>query len=249
MSDLITVPFRGQNLFLVALNGEPYTPMKPIVDGMGLAWQTQHRKLSANSARWGITEMVIPSVGGDQATSCIPLRKLPGWLMTVHLGKVRPDIREKIVAYQNECDDALWDYWANGSAENPRRSGDWQQVRTSGKAVRHDLTDVIQDFVEYAQGQGSTNAHRYYEIVTKMENKALFLVEKAGKDLRDRLTMQQISCLSACEKIAARALREGMAMKLPYKEVFKLAKQRVVAYVALLGPTLPGDDNPVLLVA
>jgi hypothetical protein len=244
VNDLITVPFRGNKLFLVAHDGEPYAPMKPIVEGMGIYWRGQHEKLRSNSARWGIKEILIPSAAGSQEMACMPLRKLPGWLMSVHPGKVKPGIREKIVTYQNECDDALWNYWAKGSAENPCKSHDWQQVRSSGKAVRHDLTDVIQDFVEYAQAQGSTNAHRYYEIVTKMENKALFLVEKAGKDLRDRLTMQQISCLSACEKIAAKALREGIAMKLPYKEVFQLAKQRVIAYVVLLGPTLPGDDNP-----
>ncbi|RZI41497.1 hypothetical protein EGT07_18120 [Herbaspirillum sp. HC18] len=95
MNDLITVPFRGNKLFLLAHNGEPYTPMKPLVDGMGLAWQTQHRKLASNSKRWGITEMVMQMPGDTQRrnVSCIPLRKLPGWLITIHPGKVRPEIR------------------------------------------------------------------------------------------------------------------------------------------------------------
>ena len=115
----ITVPFHDATLFVVDHDGHPYTPIKPIVEGMGLAWQPQHRKLAENRERWGITEMVIPSAGGDQESSCMPLRKLPGWLMTIHPNKVRPEIRERIIRYQNECDDALWDYWFKGQATRP----------------------------------------------------------------------------------------------------------------------------------
>lgn len=32
----ITVPFHGSALYVVNHNGEPYTPMKPIVEGMGM---------------------------------------------------------------------------------------------------------------------------------------------------------------------------------------------------------------------
>ena len=32
----ITVPFHSAELYLVEHEGQPYTPMKPIVEGMGL---------------------------------------------------------------------------------------------------------------------------------------------------------------------------------------------------------------------
>lgn len=32
----INVPFHGTNLFLVSINNEPYVPMKPVVEGMGM---------------------------------------------------------------------------------------------------------------------------------------------------------------------------------------------------------------------
>ena len=81
---------------------------------MGLAWQAQQRKFRDVAERWGITIMVIPSKGGNQETLCMPVRKLPGWLMTVHPNKVRQEIRERIIKYQNECDDVLWEYWNKG---------------------------------------------------------------------------------------------------------------------------------------
>lgn len=117
----ISVPFHGADLYVVEHNGQPYTPMKPIVEGMGLAWQPQHRKLAANQARWGITDLVIPSAGGAQAMTCAPLRKLPGWMSSVEVGKVKNlEVRARVVQYQDECDDALWQYWNEGIAVNPR---------------------------------------------------------------------------------------------------------------------------------
>jgi hypothetical protein len=52
---------------------------------------------------------------------CIPLRKLPGWLMSIEPGKVKDAaVRSRVIQYQNECDDALWQYWNDGIAVNPR---------------------------------------------------------------------------------------------------------------------------------
>lgn len=107
----IPVSFQGSVLYVVQHDSQPYTPMKPISEGMGLSWQGQHAKLSSNSKRWGIKEILIPSVGGNQEAICLPLRKLPGWLMSIHPNKVKAEIREKVVAYQNECDDVLWRHW------------------------------------------------------------------------------------------------------------------------------------------
>ena len=47
---------------------------------------------------------------------CLSLRKLPAWLYSVQPGKVSPEIREKVIAYQQECDEVLWQYWTTGAA-------------------------------------------------------------------------------------------------------------------------------------
>jgi len=64
--------------------------------------------------------MVMPSQGGEQATLCLPLRKLTGWLMTLQPSRMDDAVAAKVLLYQNECDDALWDYWTKGVAVNPR---------------------------------------------------------------------------------------------------------------------------------
>ncbi len=111
-SNTLPVAFRNTTLSLIDHNGEPFVAMKPVVTGMGLAWQSQAEKIKASAARWTVTEIVMVAEDGKQrAQSCIPLRKLPGWLATVSPNRVRPELRDTILAYQRECDDVLWAHW------------------------------------------------------------------------------------------------------------------------------------------
>ncbi|MGG2141194.1 phage antirepressor N-terminal domain-containing protein [Symbiopectobacterium sp. RP] len=77
----ITVPFHGNALYVVNCNDEPYTPMRPIIEGMGLAYQGQAGKLKSRFAK-GVMEIMIPTQGGPQKMLCLALRKLNGWLQT-----------------------------------------------------------------------------------------------------------------------------------------------------------------------
>lgn len=120
---LIQVPFRHATLFLADVDGTPYVTMRPVVEGMGLDWKSQHAKLTQNQ-RFASTMVEITTVAEDgkqRAMTCLPLRKLPGWLMSISPNKVSPEIKETVIAYQAECDDALWDYWTKGQAINPRQ--------------------------------------------------------------------------------------------------------------------------------
>jgi hypothetical protein len=116
----INVPFHGADLFVVNHDGEPYTPMRPIIDGMGLTYQGQAEKLKSRFAK-GVREIMIPTKGGEQTMLCLALRKLNGWLQTISPNKVKPEIREKVIQYQDECDDVLYDYWTKGQVTNPRK--------------------------------------------------------------------------------------------------------------------------------
>lgn len=119
-STLLPVSFHGDTLYLVSHNDEPYTPMRPIVDAMGLHWAAQTVKLNANKARWGVSIIETPSNGGPQQTLCLPLRKLPGYLAAIQPGRVSAHTRVKILQYQNECDDALWAYWRSKATPAPQ---------------------------------------------------------------------------------------------------------------------------------
>jgi hypothetical protein len=121
-TELLPVTFQGDALYLVEHNGQPFTPAKPIADALRLAWQVQARKLKDNKERWGITLMMIPSLGGSQEMICLPLRKLPAWLLSIDPRKVKSEARAKIELYQSECDNVLWAYWFKQHPSNPRQA-------------------------------------------------------------------------------------------------------------------------------
>ncbi|ECO8650567.1 phage antirepressor Ant [Salmonella enterica] len=118
----INVPFHGAVLYVVNHNGEPYTPMKPIVEGMGMDWASQFTKMKQRF-KASIVKITMQLPGDEQRREilCLALRKLAGWLQTISPNKVKPEIRDKVIKYQEECDDVLYDYWTKGKAENPRK--------------------------------------------------------------------------------------------------------------------------------
>lgn len=119
----INVPFHGAELYVVNHNGEPYTPMKPIVEGMGMDWASQFTKIKQRF-KTSIVKITMQLPGDEQCREiiCLALRKLAGWLQTISPNKVRPEIRDKVIQYQEECDDVLYEYWTKGYVVNPRKS-------------------------------------------------------------------------------------------------------------------------------
>ncbi|WP_392586871.1 phage antirepressor N-terminal domain-containing protein [Serratia ureilytica] len=133
----ITVPFHGNALYVVNHNGEPYTPMRPIIEGMGLTYQGQVEKLKSRFSK-GVREIIIPTVGGPQTMLCLQLRKLAAWLATIQPNKVKPEIRDNVIQYQNECDDVLYDYWTKGAVVNPRKLSVMEELNQACADMRRD---------------------------------------------------------------------------------------------------------------
>ena len=100
---LSPVQFHGSTIFVVTHKGEPYAPIKPIVEDMGLTWEAQARKLRDNRDRWGMINMIIPSASGNQDTLCMPVRKLPAFFASINPNKVRPELRDRIRLYQDNA--------------------------------------------------------------------------------------------------------------------------------------------------
>jgi hypothetical protein len=71
-----------------------------------------------------------------------------------------------------------------------------------------------------------------------MENSTLFnldMLEMQYPNLRDLMSGYQLSTLQNADRIVARALKEGMKKKLHYKDIYKLAKERIEYFVELVG--------------
>ncbi|WP_228303730.1 phage antirepressor N-terminal domain-containing protein [Klebsiella aerogenes] len=157
----INVPFHGAHLYIVNHNGEPYTPMKPIVEGMGLDWKSQFRKLNQRF-KTCVVEMTIQLPGDTQRRSiiCLALRKLAGWLSTISPNKVRSEIRDKVIQYQEECDDVLYEYWTKGQVINPRKT-----VKTTPGKITSDQQEAIKQLV-LTRGHALPKENQVRAIIT-----------------------------------------------------------------------------------
>lgn len=119
-----------------------------------------------------------------------------------------------------------------------RHNEDWKLERQQGKIARKESTDVVKEFIQYAINNGSKSAKFYYANITKMENKALFIVQDKFENLRDILDGQQLGVISAADTAIAKALQDGMDKGLPYKEIYQLAKERLEQFAEIVGKSL-----------
>lgn len=116
-----------------------------------------------------------------------------------------------------------------------RSTDEWIGVRNDTKITRKEETDIIKKFVEYATGQGSQSANRYYMNITSMENQALFFISEKYPNLRDMMDASQLLVIGTADQIVAKALRDGMEKGLPYKEIYILAKDAVTKFSEIIG--------------
>ncbi|EDX4243416.1 phage antirepressor Ant [Salmonella enterica subsp. enterica serovar Daytona] len=116
------VPFNGQQIITAMAAGVVYVAMKPIVENLGMSWGTQQQKLMKQLDKFNCIHMNMVAADGKlRKLLCLPLKKLNGWLFSINPEKVRADIRDKLIQYQEECFTVLHDYWTKGKAENPRK--------------------------------------------------------------------------------------------------------------------------------
>jgi len=115
------IPFQSAEMLLVDYMGDPYVPMKPLVEGMGLNWKNQRAKLASSGFAPLVTKIsVITAAGKHRSLVCLPLRKILGWLMTINVDRVRPHLQHAVRAYQQDCDDVLWRHWLMGRPQPER---------------------------------------------------------------------------------------------------------------------------------
>ncbi|EFS2649488.1 TPA: phage antirepressor N-terminal domain-containing protein [Salmonella enterica subsp. enterica serovar Typhimurium] len=116
------VPFNGHQIITAMAAGVAYVAMKPIVENLGMSWSTQQTKLMKQLQKFNCVHMNMVAADGKlRKLLCLPLKKLNGWLFSINPEKVRADIRDKLIQYQEECFTVLHDYWTKGKAENPRK--------------------------------------------------------------------------------------------------------------------------------
>ncbi len=153
--NIATIEFYGQAISTFKKDDVEYVAMRQIVEGIGLDWKSQQRKLSDNKGKFSCGHMTTTgSDGKSYKMLCIPLKKLNGYLFSINPDKVKPEIKSKVVLYQEECFTALHDYFNFGYSLNKnilevdqekrdKLSADLRKLRVSDVDLYKKLTDAI----------------------------------------------------------------------------------------------------------
>ncbi len=124
MSEIVHVPFRGDDVLCADINGKPHVVLKPALEAIGLDYPTQRRKLAAKS--WAV-EGLVPSTGADGKTYemvTVDLRTFLMLLATVDERRVAEHVRPALIAYQSKVADVIEAYFTK------RRHPDDDEPRT-----------------------------------------------------------------------------------------------------------------------
>lgn len=124
MSMPVHVPFHGDQLPIVEVDGRPHVALRPVVEALGLNYDSQLEKLRSKSWATVPSRGMVAADGKIRMMSVVDVRTLTMLLATIDEGRVAEHVRPKLIAYQAEVADAIEAYWTEGGAINPRANAD-----------------------------------------------------------------------------------------------------------------------------
>lgn len=113
------VMFDNDQLSLIQEGNEQFVPVKPICTALGLDWETQRRMLERDIvlSSTTVTMTVVAQDKKLREMVCLPLKYLNGWLFKINPSRYEGERLEKIVRYQKECYQVLYQHFFPHSKE------------------------------------------------------------------------------------------------------------------------------------
>jgi hypothetical protein len=154
-------PFDGDELDVVPGEGQAHVVIKRVCEALGVAFQRQLVKLRSDPAAV-ITMMVTTGPDGKTyRTACIDLRALPLWLAGIHLSKVKPAVRPKLLRYKRECADVLADHFLGKRRTMPEPAPVTATVDDARLRLLEERTNVLATaLLKSSQGAPPTSEQR-----------------------------------------------------------------------------------------
>jgi phage regulator Rha-like protein len=221
-----------QNLVSI-IKSKPFTTSLIIADGVG----NEHRAVMQLLKKHQNSEILSTFQTSELSTKGRPIKfAYLSELQSIFLITLMDNTPTVVKFKEALSKEFLTNRQALENMTQDRKESEWVASRTAGKLAHRNLTDKIKEFTEYAVKQGSENYDMYYLVIPKMSNRLLF--NQTGDDfdtLRQFLTRDQLINIANAEKVTVKALTEGMSQELEYKEVYKLADEKVAGFAEIVG--------------
>ncbi|MCO5190983.1 MAG: ORF6C domain-containing protein [Anaerolineae bacterium] len=148
---------------------EVYVPIRQICDLLGVSYQGQIRRINDDPVLSqkvkGVNVTFTPSGsrgGGMQIANCLSLNYLNGWLFSINAKRVKPEVRDRLIVYQEKCYQVL------------------------AEAFRENRLSVDTDFDELLQTSESdaAQAYRMLQALVKLARNQVLMEAQLEKQVR-----------------------------------------------------------------
>lgn len=170
MPEIHYVEFNDTILQTVMKDEIQYVVMKRIAEGIGLDWKGQQAKLLSNPERFNYGDIsIVGADGKNRQMGCIPITKLNGWLFSINPFKIPdPEIRNKVILYQEECFIVLHNYWQKGAAINSRvfdeniKVGLFDENAKTTNNINYAINGLCKNADQFLGGKAALTALNYF---------------------------------------------------------------------------------------
>ena len=208
-----TVEFYEDQVTAVRLSsGEVFVPLRPIVEGLGLDWASQTRRinrdliLSDEQKRVAVTTTDSRHESMTREMLCLPLKYISGFLFGVNASRVKSEIRERLITYQRECYDVLAEAFQEGRlTADPTFSELLESESPAAQAYK-----MARAMMELARNQLLLEARiETHDVRLDAHEKRLEEVEATLGDSDRHVTPDQASQISQAVKTVAMKLSKA----------------------------------------
>ncbi len=195
------VEFYGDLLVAAQLADETIlVPLRPLCVYLGVDWSSQAKRLRRDPVLGpAVRSVVIMTTDrGERAMLSVPLPLLPGWLFGIQASRVRAELRDKIVRYQRECFEVLWNAFKGEvvptAAPPPADLNPAEQALLLAEAVaalarqhldleqRHlTMADYLRPFVVQTRGQLAAHEERIGALELRLSSGATISEAQAAE--------------------------------------------------------------------
>ena len=175
-----------------------YVPLRPLVEGMGLAWSGQYERIKKNPVLNDVcTSVRVTRTQGRNMLS-IPISHLNGFLFGINANRVKPEIRPLLVEYQAKCYEVLFSAF-NGTESMKRfYNAIGHDEGWIGKRIeKHSSSTDLGDFwlingvpIEYHDDLQSVISKGLFGVSIQEHRQLKNLPEEAN--LRDNMTRMEL---------------------------------------------------------
>lgn len=141
-----TVTFYDDELIAIQEpnSGAIYVPLTRLCDNLGIQRYRQVQRIRQHPVlQRGLETLTIDSGGGLQEAQCLRIDMIPLWLSGVNANRVKPEIRDKLIRYQTEVADVLWQAFKHDILPSSQPSA-MVPAEPSGAALAYEIATAVQ---------------------------------------------------------------------------------------------------------